>query len=120
VYPSWEEHHRESSNRGLAENGVRNKPWEKGKPGLKRRRLKPIPLRWFESSCSSAPRAGLEPATLRLTAACSTIELSRNSNEYIKAGRKCQPLFRRFCARRASSSATSESGTFLSSSITSR
>ncbi len=26
----------------------------------------------------TAPRAGLEPATLRLTAACSTIELSRN------------------------------------------
>ena len=25
-----------------------------------------------------APRAGLEPATLRLTAECSTIELSRN------------------------------------------
>ena len=26
------------------------------------------------------PRAGLEPATLRLTAECSTIELSRNEN----------------------------------------
>ncbi len=34
--------------------------------------------RHFDSPCSLAPRAGLEPATLRLTAACSTIELSRN------------------------------------------
>ena len=27
-----------------------------------------------------APREGLEPSTLRLTAACSTIELPRNKN----------------------------------------
>ena len=27
-----------------------------------------------------APRAGFEPATLRLTAGCSTVELSRNFN----------------------------------------
>ena len=33
-----------------------------------------------------APRAGLEPTTYRLTAGCSTIELSRNiCEEYIVA-----------------------------------
>ena len=31
----------------------------------------------FQAYCV-APRVGLEPTTLRLTAACSTIELSRN------------------------------------------
>ena len=30
------------------------------------------------SACGMAPRAGLEPATLRLTAGCSAIELPRN------------------------------------------
>ena len=33
------------------------------------------------AKCYRAPRAGLEPATLRLTAECSTIELSRNSEQ---------------------------------------
>ncbi len=32
----------------------------------------------FEVSCCMAPRVGLEPTTLRLTAGCSTIELPRN------------------------------------------
>lgn len=32
---------------------------------------------------SRAPRVGLEPTTLRLTAACSTIELSRNAISFL-------------------------------------
>ena len=32
-----------------------------------------------------APRAGFEPATLRLTAACSTVELPRNGTGSLKA-----------------------------------
>ena len=31
----------------------------------------------FNSFCSKSPRVGLEPTTTRLTAECSTIELSR-------------------------------------------
>ena len=36
----------------------------------------------FGESVSFAPRVGLEPTTLRLTAACSTIELSRNGAKF--------------------------------------
>ena len=37
------------------------------------------------SAAFKAPRAGLEPATPRLTAACSTIELSRQLyNQFLK------------------------------------
>ena len=42
-------------------------------PALRRRMLYPAELR-----AQKAPRVGLEPTTLRLTAGCSTIELSRN------------------------------------------
>ena len=57
-----------------------------------------------------APRVGLEPTTTRLTAAGSTIELSRNcqvavrsvlpSNEvyYTEASRRCNPQFKKFVA----------------------
>ena len=38
-----------------------------------------------------APRVGLEPTTLRLTAACSTIELSRNNKTVIDI--LSQPIF---------------------------
>ena len=52
-----------------------------------------------------APGEGLEPSTLRLTAACSTIELPRNAlfigritadnnKDYNLRGVMCQPLFR--------------------------
>ena len=52
-----------------------------------------------------APGEGLEPSTLRLTAACSTIELPRNTlfiglitadnnKDYNLRGASCQPLFR--------------------------
>jgi hypothetical protein len=36
-------------------------------------------LLYISTSFFAAPRAGLEPATLRLTVACSTIELPRNA-----------------------------------------
>ena len=36
-------------------------------------------LLFLRSSASLAPRVGLEPTTTRLTAECSTIELSRNN-----------------------------------------
>ncbi len=36
----------------------------------------------FEQSHGVTPRVGLEPTTLRLTAECSTIELSRNDQDY--------------------------------------
>ena len=35
-------------------------------------------LLFIRSNASLAPRVGLEPTTTRLTAECSTIELSRN------------------------------------------
>ena len=36
--------------------------------------------------CANTPRVGLEPTTLRLTAECSTIELSRNGPIFDRAG----------------------------------
>lgn len=40
-----------------------------------------------------APGAGLEPATARLTAECSTIELSRNGLDYLPVLRKISTAF---------------------------
>ena len=38
----------------------------------------------YEHLCTRTPRAGLEPATTRLTAECSTIELSRIKGIYLQ------------------------------------
>src|SRR6478752_5450145 len=53
-----------------------------GYVGRKSGRKSGAAQRWGGSFwlCSEAPRAGLEPATLRLTAGCSTIELPRNGS----------------------------------------
>lgn len=44
-----------------------------------RTKLKKAEVPWGLLLFCLAPRVGLEPTTLRLTAACSTIELSRNA-----------------------------------------
>ena len=63
---------------------------------------------WFALLCLLAPRAGLEPATLRLTAARSTIELPRigvlNSDTRSDGGRSRQSLLKGYAPASDSSS----------------
>ena len=47
-------------------------------------------LKTEKVSCNMAPTAGLEPATNRLTADCSTTELSRNNT--LEAGTGIEPI----------------------------
>ena len=49
--------------------------------------------------CSLAPRVGLEPTTTRLTAECSTIELSRNILSYYIAKASKEFIFENFLNR---------------------
>jgi hypothetical protein len=64
-----------------------------------------------------APRAGLEPATLRLTAACSTIELSRNisDDQITKPITNCQDIVKKnsLSALRSAPDLRKNTGTLL-------
>jgi hypothetical protein len=56
----------------------------------------------------TAPRVGLEPASPRLTAGCSTIELSRNDHQSIKKLIVIDGLQNKYICNSAESQATSE------------
>jgi hypothetical protein len=59
-------------------------------------------LKEFEIDIKMAPRVGFEPTTLRLTAGCSTVELSRSAfcnQKYIKKFFSCQEIFSFFFAK---------------------
>lgn len=49
----------------------------------------------FVVSLIKTPRAGFEPATTRLTAGCSTVELSRNDNSITESGSSIQHQYKK-------------------------